>query len=177
MEFHMTLMSNDCLHCAITMQLILQICLKYTRNFTLCSLKGFVDLKIHTLKILVNELYLMIPIGLLILCNSEENLRAALGKMRVNSRAIEDVMDKVRNRHYQVGILAAAYKFSSKWFSIFLTRCLTFVNNLLKHMQLACTLTFEAVHGTSCDAGINHPNQYFSESQKVVQSKVDPVVV
>jgi DNA primase large subunit len=137
-----------------------------------------VDLKIHTtLKILVSELYLMIPIGLLILCNSEENLRAALGKMRVNSRAIEDVMDKVRNRHYQVGILAAAYKFSSKWFSIFLTRCLTFVNNLLKHMQLACTLTFEAVHGTSCDSGINHPNQYFSESQKVVQSKVDPVVV
>ncbi|XP_059446968.1 probable DNA primase large subunit isoform X2 [Corylus avellana] len=68
---------------------------------------------------------------------SEENLRAALGKMRVNSRAVEDVMDKVRNRHY----------------------------------QLACTLTFEAVHGTSCDAGINHPNQYFSESQKVVQSK------
>ncbi|GLT73279.1 hypothetical protein SLA2020_451500 [Shorea laevis] len=73
---------------------------------------------------------------------SEENLRAALGKMRVNSRAIEDVMDKVRGRHY----------------------------------QLACTLTFEAVHGTSCDAGINHPNQYFTESQKVVQSKVDPVV-
>lgn len=49
-------------------------------------------------------------------------------------------------------------------------------DNLLKHMQLACTLTFEAVHGTSCDAGINHPNQYFTESQKVVQSKVDPVV-
>ncbi|XP_062149819.1 probable DNA primase large subunit [Alnus glutinosa] len=68
---------------------------------------------------------------------SEENLRAALGKMRVNSKAIEDVMDKVRSRHY----------------------------------QLACTLTFEAIHGTSCDAGINHPNQYFSESQKVVQSK------
>lgn len=80
-----------------------------------------------TLEILVNELYLMIPIGLLISCNSEENLRAALGKMRVNSRAIEDVMDKVRGRHYQVGILAAAYKFASRWFSIFLTWCLTFV--------------------------------------------------
>ncbi|KAK4597584.1 hypothetical protein RGQ29_015205 [Quercus rubra] len=68
---------------------------------------------------------------------SEENLRAALGKMGISNRAVEDVMDKVRNRHY----------------------------------QLACTLTFEAVHGTSCDAGINHPNQYFSDSQKVLQSK------
>lgn len=34
--------------------------------------------------------------------DSEENLRAALGKMGVGSRAMEDVMDKVRNRHYQV---------------------------------------------------------------------------
>lgn len=68
---------------------------------------------------------------------SEENLKAALGKMGISNRAVEDVMDKVRNRHY----------------------------------QLACTLTFEAVHGTSCDAGINHPNQYFSDSQKVLQSK------
>ncbi|KAF3431021.1 hypothetical protein FNV43_RR25751 [Rhamnella rubrinervis] len=33
---------------------------------------------------------------------SEENLRAALSKMGVNSRAVEDVMDKVRNKHYQV---------------------------------------------------------------------------
>ncbi|KAL6344272.1 hypothetical protein AAG906_037837 [Vitis piasezkii] len=71
---------------------------------------------------------------------SEENLRAALGKMGVGNRAMEDVMDKVRNRHY----------------------------------QLACTLTFEAVHGTSCDAGINHPNQYFSDSQKILHPKVDP---
>ncbi|XP_062110777.1 probable DNA primase large subunit [Humulus lupulus] len=68
---------------------------------------------------------------------SEENLRAALSKMGVNSRAMEDVMDKVQNRHY----------------------------------QLACTLTFEAVHGASCDSGINHPNQYFSDSQKILQSK------
>ncbi|XP_010530556.1 PREDICTED: probable DNA primase large subunit [Tarenaya hassleriana] len=68
---------------------------------------------------------------------SEENLRAAIGRMGLSSRATEDVMDKVRNRHY----------------------------------QLACTLTFEAVYGTSCDAGINHPNQYFDESQKVLKSK------
>ncbi|KAF5746420.1 DNA primase large subunit [Tripterygium wilfordii] len=71
---------------------------------------------------------------------SEENLRAALGKMGLASRAVEDVMDKVRNRHY----------------------------------QLACTLTFEAVHGASCDTGINHPNQYFSDSQQILQSKNNP---
>ncbi|XP_068665301.1 probable DNA primase large subunit isoform X2 [Aristolochia californica] len=68
---------------------------------------------------------------------SEDNLRAALGKMGVGGRAVDDIIDKARNRHY----------------------------------QLACTLTFEAVHATSCDSGINHPNQYFSESQKVLQSK------
>lgn len=43
--------------------------------------------------------------------------------------------------------------------------------------QLACTLTFEAVHGSSCDAGINHPNQYFSDSQKIMQSKVNYVFI
>ncbi|KAF6148440.1 hypothetical protein GIB67_038795 [Kingdonia uniflora] len=67
----------------------------------------------------------------------EENLRAALDKMGVRGRPMTDVMDKVRNRHY----------------------------------QLACTLTFEAIHSSSCDAGINHPNQYFSDSQKILQSK------
>lgn len=73
---------------------------------------------------------------------SEDNLRAALTKMGVNSQAMNDVMDKVQNRHY----------------------------------QLACTLTFEAIHGCSCDTGINHPNQYFSDSQKILQSKNNPVV-
>lgn len=70
---------------------------------------------------------------------SEENLRAALSRMGVNSRSMEDVIDKVRNRHY----------------------------------QLACTLTFEALHGMPCDAGINHPNQYFSDGKKILQSKKD----
>ncbi|XP_010511656.1 PREDICTED: probable DNA primase large subunit isoform X1 [Camelina sativa] len=68
---------------------------------------------------------------------SEDNLKAALSRMGLSSRGMEDVMDKVRNRHY----------------------------------QLACTLTFEAVYGTSCDTGINHPNQYFEESQKILKSK------
>ncbi|PIN08357.1 Eukaryotic-type DNA primase, large subunit [Handroanthus impetiginosus] len=69
---------------------------------------------------------------------SEENLRAALSKMGVGNRLVEDVMDKVRNRHY----------------------------------QLACTLTFEAVHGASCDAGINHPNQYYNDSKKILEQRV-----
>lgn len=43
-----------------------------------------------------------------------------------------------------------------------------------QYVQLACTLTFEAVHGSSCDAGINHPNQYFIDSQKILQ-KVNPI--
>nr|GMD28101.1 probable DNA primase large subunit [Ipomoea batatas] len=69
---------------------------------------------------------------------SEENLRAALGKMGVGNFVVEDVIGKVRNRHY----------------------------------QLACTLTFEAIHGASCDAGINHPNQYYNDSKKILESRV-----
>ncbi|KAL5717489.1 hypothetical protein ACHQM5_010481 [Ranunculus cassubicifolius] len=71
---------------------------------------------------------------------SEENLRAALGDMGVGGRSMDEVMDKVRNRHY----------------------------------QLACTLTFEAIHGASNDAGINHPNQYFTDSQIILKSKNNP---
>lgn len=36
------------------------------------------------------------------LFNSEENLRAALGKMGVGGRSLDDILDKVRSRHYQV---------------------------------------------------------------------------
>ncbi|KAL0925589.1 hypothetical protein M5K25_003944 [Dendrobium thyrsiflorum] len=68
---------------------------------------------------------------------SEENLRAALSKMGVGGRAMDDVMDKVRNRHY----------------------------------QLACTMTFETIHAASCDSGINHPNQYFIQSRKLLEPK------
>lgn len=35
---------------------------------------------------------------------SEENLRAALGKMGVGGRSMDEVMDKVRNKHYQVTV-------------------------------------------------------------------------
>lgn len=72
---------------------------------------------------------------------SEENLRAALGKLGVSSRALEDVMEKARNKHY----------------------------------QLACTLTFEGVHNSSCDSGVNHPNQYFSDSQSILKAKGNSV--
>ena len=51
----------------------------------------------------------------------------------------------------------------ASWFSSF-KECM--------HVQLACTLTFEAIHGSPCDSGINHPNQYFSDSQKILQAKV-----
>ncbi|EPS62846.1 hypothetical protein M569_11940, partial [Genlisea aurea] len=67
----------------------------------------------------------------------EENLRVALCSMGVGNRALEEVIGKVRNRHY----------------------------------QLACTLTFEAIHGASCDEGINHPNQYYSDSKKISESR------
>ncbi|KAJ3675778.1 hypothetical protein LUZ60_004820 [Juncus effusus] len=68
---------------------------------------------------------------------SEENLRAALNKMGVSGRPMDEIMDKVRNKHF----------------------------------QLACTLTFEATHNASCETGINHPNQYFVESRKILQNK------
>lgn len=34
--------------------------------------------------------------------DSEDNLKAALSRMGLSSRGMEDVMDKVRNKHYQV---------------------------------------------------------------------------
>ncbi|XP_039123568.1 probable DNA primase large subunit [Dioscorea cayenensis subsp. rotundata] len=73
---------------------------------------------------------------------SEENLRAALTKMGVGGHAMDDIMQKVQTRHY----------------------------------QLACTLTFEAVHGISCDTGVNHPNQYFIESRKALELKRQPTM-
>ncbi|KAM0935920.1 putative DNA primase large subunit, eukaryotic/archaeal [Dioscorea sansibarensis] len=74
---------------------------------------------------------------------SEENLRAALTKMGVGGHAMDDIMQKVQTRHY----------------------------------QLACTLTFEAVHGVSCDTGVNHPNQYFIESRKAFELKATYKVI
>ena len=36
------------------------------------------------------------------------------------------------------------------------------------HYQLACGMTFEAVHGKTMDEGVQHPNQYFDESRKAL---------
>ncbi|KAK3252142.1 hypothetical protein CYMTET_38547 [Cymbomonas tetramitiformis] len=71
----------------------------------------------------------------------EDNLRAALRSMNLNNKAMDEVLDKVRNQHY----------------------------------QLACQSTFEGTHNCSCDVGINHPNQYFKESRKVLVG--DPAAV
>ena len=37
-----------------------------------------------------------------------------------------------------------------------------------KHYQLACGAAFAGVHGCECEAGVQHPNQYFSESRKAL---------
>lgn len=95
--------------------------------------------------------------------------------MGVSSRALDDVIDKVRHRHYQVirKCLRCLGHSLLVWFSYyFITLQSEGALYCKLFLQLACTLTFEAVHGTSCDAGINHPNQYFSDSQKVLESKV-----
>lgn len=36
--------------------------------------------------------------------DSEENLRAALGGLHLGGRVVDDVLEKVRSRHYQVNI-------------------------------------------------------------------------
>lgn len=44
------------------------------------------------------------------------------------------------------------------------------------HYQIACSRYFDAVHNIDLGLGINHPNQYFEESQKIVKGdvKVEP---
>lgn len=37
-----------------------------------------------------------------------------------------------------------------------------------QHFQIACQRYFEATHNTEVDCGIQHPNQYFIESQKIL---------
>jgi len=114
-----------------------------------------------------------LPCWCAISLGSEDNLRAALSKMGVNSRATDDVIEKARNRHYQVRESASfsvslLFYCTSPISSIWL-----FLIWIVMYVQLACTLTFEAIHGSSCDAGVNHPNQYFIDSQKILQSKVN----
>ncbi|BDA49539.1 DNA primase large subunit [Coccomyxa sp. Obi] len=42
-----------------------------------------------------------------------------------------------------------------------------------KHYQLACMAVFEGQHTCICDSGINHPNQYYDESRKVLLEQQD----
>lgn len=37
-----------------------------------------------------------------------------------------------------------------------------------QHFQIACQRYFEATHNTEVESGIQHPNQYFIESQKIL---------
>lgn len=41
------------------------------------------------------------------------------------------------------------------------------------HYQLACAATWEGKMGCSCESGINHPNQYYEESRKVLSEATD----
>lgn len=41
-----------------------------------------------------------------------------------------------------------------------------------RHYQLACAATFEGAHSCQCD-GINHPNQYFQQSQKFLKEQAE----
>lgn len=43
------------------------------------------------------------------------------------------------------------------------------------HYQIACSKYFDAVHNVDLGLGINHPNQFFEESQKLATGiKVEP---
>lgn len=44
------------------------------------------------------------------------------------------------------------------------------------HFQISCSRYFDAVHNNDLGLGINHPNQFFEESQKIVKGdvKVEP---
>lgn len=80
-------------------------------------------------KLLVEFMLYKALTSLSFLCDSEENLRAALGKMGVGGRAMEDVMDKVRNRHYQVMEITTTnlrytFRMAFRLLLIF-TKCLT----------------------------------------------------
>ena len=41
-----------------------------------------------------------------------------------------------------------------------------------QHFQIACQRYFEATHSTELDGGIQHPNQYFQDSQKILNGDV-----
>lgn len=40
------------------------------------------------------------------------------------------------------------------------------------HYQVACSKYFDAVHSIDLGLGINHPNQFFEESQKLIKGEI-----
>jgi len=76
---------------------------------------------------------------------TDDNVRAALSKMNLSQTAVNEVLDKKRSQHY----------------------------------QLACSAAFDGAHagcgGCGNDGGpqINHPNQYFEESRKLIDGPLD----
>lgn len=40
------------------------------------------------------------------------------------------------------------------------------------HFQIACSKYFDSVHNADFGLGINHPNQYFEESQKLLKGEI-----
>lgn len=61
---------------------------------------------------------------------------------------------------------------------VFICAGLQEVTNLVTqgHYQLACTKVFELTHnGVIPDGGVNHPNQYFEQSQAVLSGKLDNI--
>ncbi|XP_042215191.1 DNA primase large subunit-like [Homarus americanus] len=44
----------------------------------------------------------------------------------------------------------------------------------MSHYQVACQRYWEATHNACLDAGINHPNQFFEESQKILNGQTQP---
>lgn len=65
---------------------------------------------------------------------SEDVLRGALARLRVEPSKADEAVSKAKAGHF----------------------------------QLACAAAWEGKMGCSCDTGINHPNQYYEESRKVL---------
>lgn len=40
-----------------------------------------------------------------------------------------------------------------------------------QHFQIACQRYFEATHDSEVEGGIQHPNQYFQESQRILNGE------
>ena len=110
------------------------------------------------------------------LCGSEENLRAAFCKLGVGHHALEDVVDKAPNRHYQVIQLPAVFRFALRCFCFFIFLnikvFLLIVNMATCAVGMRLSILICPWPVLWCRYVMNHPNQYLSDSQKILHSKV-----